>query len=221
MNNKKVLMLAVFIAMLLSLAGVTGYYMYMQAHYVRTDDARVDGAIVKISPQISGKISDMFVEEGQYVQEGATVARQVDFTLSPGANLDLAIIKSPVSGTVIKKIGNAGEVGVPGQPVVTVVDLKGLYITADVEETDLHKVKAGQFVEFTVDAFPNVNFTGQVSSLGDATVSTFSLLPTQNTGGNFTKVVQRIPVKISIKDTQGCRLLPGMNAIVKIHIKQG
>jgi multidrug resistance efflux pump len=90
-----------------------------------------------------------------------------------------------------------------------------------VEETELHKVKAGQFVEFTVDAFPNVYFTGQVSSLGDATVSTFSLLPSQNTGGNFTKVVQRIPVKISIKDFQGCRLLPGMNAIVKIHIKQG
>lgn len=219
MDKKKRIMIIVFAAMVLSLVCVTGYYWYMRSHYVRTDDARVDGTIVKISPQISGKISDMSVAEGDNITEGAIIARQVDFTLTPGANLDLSVIKSPVSGTVIKKIGNVGEVGVPGQPVVMIADLKSLYISANIEETELHKVKAGQFVEFTVDAFPGKHFTGTVTSIGEATASTFSLLPSSNTGGNFTKVVQRIPVKISVKDYQGSRLLPGMNAVVKIHVR--
>lgn len=123
------------------------------------------------------------------------------------------------SGTVIKKIGNVGEVGVPGQPVAMVADLSSLYITANIEETELYKVKPGQRVDFTIDSFPGTKFSGQVVSIGDATVSTFSLLPSQNTGGNFTKVVQRVPVKIGIKSYQGHRLLPGMNAIVRIYIK--
>ncbi len=100
-----------------------------------------------------------------------------------------------------------------------VTDLKSLYITANIEETELHKVKPGQKVDFTIDSIPGVDFSGQVISIGEATVSTFSLLPSQNTGGNFTKVVQRVPVKIGIKSYQGQRLLPGMNAIVRIYIK--
>jgi multidrug resistance efflux pump len=186
---------------------------------VDTEDARVDGTIVKVSPQITGRISEMGVAEGDQVKEGAIIARQVEFNLSQSANLDLAVIKSPISGTVIKKIGNVGEVGVPGSTLVMVADLSSLYITANIEETKLYKVKPGQSVSFTVDSIPGVRFTGQVISLGEATNSTFSLLPSQNTGGNFTKVVQRVPVKISIKNYQGQRLLPGMNAIVRINVK--
>ena len=221
MEKQKRMMLAVLVVMVLTLAGVSGYYWYMAANYVRTEDAKVDATIVNISPQMTGKIEEIFVSEGQEVREGALIARQVDFMLSPGANQDLAVMKSPINGTVIKKIGNVGEVATPGQPIAMVADLKNLFITANVEETELHKVKPGQLVEFTVDSFPGYRFTGQVASIVSATVSTFSLLPAQNTGGSFTKVVQRVPVKISIKDLQGCRLLPGMNAVVKIHIRQG
>jgi multidrug resistance efflux pump len=217
MKNKAIIY-AVLAAMILSLTGVSSYYWYKNAHYVDTEDARVEGTIVKVSPQISGKITEMNVEEGDLLKEGAIIARQVDYTLAQGANLDLSVIKSPLSGTVIKKIGNVGEVGVPGQPLVMVADLKNLYITANIEETKLNKIKAGQDVEFTIDSIPGIKFGGQVLSIGEATVSTFSLLPSQNTGGSFTKVVQRIPVKIGIKRYQGQRLLPGMNAVVRIHV---
>lgn len=219
MDKKKKIMLAVLGVMVVALVAVSGYYWYMSTHYVQTDDARVDATIVKISPQISGKITEMYVAEGDTVKTGDTVARQVDFTLSQGANLDMAVIKSPVGGTVVKKIGNVGEVGVPGQPVAMVADLNSVYLSANVEETELNKVKPGQFVDFTVDAFAGVKFQGEVISIGEATNSVFSLLPTQNTGGNYTKVVQRIPVKIAISDYMGYRMLPGMNAIVKIHLK--
>jgi multidrug resistance efflux pump len=217
--KKKAILYIVLAAMIFSLTGVTLYYWYKNSHYLDTEDARVDGTIVKISPQITGRISEMNVAEGDYVKEGAIIARQVDYQLTSGLNLDLAVIKSPIAGTVIKKIGNVGEIGAPGSPVAMVADLKSLYITANIEETKLYKVKTGQDVDFTIDSIPGVEFSGQVVSIGEATVSTFSLLPSQSTSGNFTKVVQRIPVKIGIKSYQGQRLLPGMNAIVRIYIK--
>lgn len=221
--KKKAILYVVLAAMVLTLAGVTSYYWYKSSHFVDTEDARVDGTIVKVSPQVSGKILEMSVAEGDPVKEGQIIARQADFTSTPsmsiGANPELFVVKSPISGTVIKKIGNVGEVGVPGQPIAMVADLNSLYITANIEETELYKVKVGQKVDFTIDSIPGVKFSGQVTSIGDATVSTFSLLPAQNTGGNFTKVVQRVPVKISIKNYQGRRLLPGMNAVVRIYVK--
>lgn len=218
MKNKKVLYLVLGL-MVVTLTVVTSFYWYNSSHYVDTEDARVDGTIVKVSPQISGRISEMNVAEGDSVKEGAIIARQVDYQLASGLNLDLSVVKSPITGTVIKKIGNVGEVGTPGSPLVMVADLKSLYITANIEETEIYKVKPGQDVDFTIDSIPGVKFSGQVVSIGEATVSTFSLLPAQNTSGNFTKVVQRIPVKIGIKSCQGQRLLPGMNAVVRIYIK--
>jgi len=218
MKNKKILYL-VFGLMVIIMAVVTAVYWYNNSHYVGTEDARVDGTIFKVSPQISGRISEMNVAEGDDVKQGAIIARQVDYQLTSGLNLDLAVVKSPITGTVIKKIGNVGEIGTPGSPIVMVADLKSLYITANIEENELHRVKQGQNVDFTIDSIPGVDFNGQVLSIGDATVSTFSLLPSQNTSGNFTKVIQRVPVKISIKSYQGQRLLPGMNATVRIYIK--
>lgn len=217
--KKKVILYVALAAMILTLAGIVFYYWYKNNNYVDTEDARVDGAIVKVSPQITGRIAEVSVVEGDPVKEGEIIARQVDFSLKQGDNLDLSVIRSPITGTVIKKVGNAGEIGVPGQPVAMVADLGSLYITANIEETKLYKIKVGQNVDFTIDSIPSVNFKGQVASIGEATVSMFTLLPAQSSGGSFTKVTQRIPVKITIKGYQGQRLLPGMNAVVRIHIR--
>lgn len=212
------MMTVVITLMVLSIASVTAYYWYMQAHYLESNDARVDGNITRISPQITSKINAIYVKEGDNVRVGDIIARQLDLGLAQSANIDLAVMKSPVNGTIIDKISNVGEVVSPGQPVVMVCDNASLFVTAEIQETDLRKVQVGREVEFTVDAFPTVKFTGQVVSIADASVSTFSLIPASNTGGNYTKVVQRISVKISINDYYGCRLLPGMNVVVKIHI---
>lgn len=217
-KKKKIMMLSASFVMLVIMAGVAGYYWFMQAHYVITDDARIDGRIISVSTQITGKINDIYVGEGDLVKEGQNLVRQTDLSLSSGANIDLSVIKSPITGTVIQKTGNVGEIGTPGYPIMMLADLKNLYVTAEVEETDLTKIRPKQLVEFTVDAFPGVAFTGQVISINKATVSTFSLLPSKNTGDSFTKVVQRIPVKISITDYHACQLVPGMNVTVKIHV---
>jgi len=217
--RKRTIILMVVAAMILTLAAVALFYWYQSAHYVDTEDARVDGAIVKVSPQISGRILEMYVEEGDVVKEGEIIARQDDINLPAGAGVDLAVLKSPISGTVIKKIANAGEMGVPGQAAAMVADLEDLYITANIEETEIYKVKPGQEAEFSIDGIPGVKFAGRVESIGEATLSTFSLLPAQNSSGSFTKVVQRIPVKIGITDYRGQRLLPGMNAVIRIFLK--
>lgn len=220
MRNKHKLII-VFILFILVLVGVTGYYWWENKYYVTTDDARIDNtdSIIQVSPQMEGKIVEMDAQEGDYVHQGDIIARLSDQTLGSDQNLDLTAIKAPIDGTILQKTGHVGEEGIPGSPVYYMADLKKVYVTADVQETDLNKIKHGQPVDFTVDSFPGINFRGTVDGVKDATVSTFSLLPTQNTGGTFTKVTQRVSVKILINDLQGQKLLPGMSAVVKIHVK--
>lgn len=217
MNEKrKVLIIAVLIIMAATIVGVGSYYWYQNTYYVSTEDARITGDIARVSPQISGKLLEFNVEEGQVVEKGQILGRQEMINL-PEASLETAIIKAPIKGIVLKKQGNIGEVVTPGQQLVMLVDPDDLYISANIEETRLERIKPGQDVDIVIDEYPDKKFTGRVKSIGQATAATFSLLPS-STGGNFTKVVQKIPVKILIDQT-GVKLLPGTNAAVKIHVK--
>ncbi|MGB9804655.1 HlyD family secretion protein [Desulfofundulus sp.] len=217
LKNKKAIM-AVAAVMVAALAAISFYYWYTNVHYITTEDARIDGDIYKVSPQVAGKLLEIDVDEGQTVRAGDIVARLDDTTLTPGANIDLAVVRSPVSGVVVKKVAHEGEIAAPGQPVVMVVDPSALYITANIEETHLKDVHVGQKVDITLDAIPGQKFTGHVASIGRASLSTFSLLPT-STGGSFTKVVQRVPVKIVFDRYPGNNMEVGTNARVRIHIR--
>ena len=217
--NKKKNIYIVLALMVVALLGVTLYYWYNNAYYVKTEDARVDGSVIKVSPQIAGKIKNMYVNEGDRVIMGQAIARLDDATLQPGANPDLAVVRAPEDGVIIKRLGNPGEMAVAGQQVSMMVNPYSLYITANIEETKLSKVTPGQAVDITLDAMPGEKFTGKVERIAEASLSTFSLIPVTNTSGNFTKVVQRIPVKITLDDYKGYQLPHGSNAIVKIHIR--
>lgn len=216
---KKKVFFAVLALMVLALGGISAYYWYKGYYFVITEDAYVDGTLIRVGPQVTGQLKEVYVDEGREVRAGEPLARLDDQTLAAGVSVDLTYIKSPITGTVLKRLANPGEIVAPGQAVVMVADLRQVYITANVEETDLGKVQPGQFVDFTVDSFPGVRFTGRVQQVGEATAATFSLLPTRTTSGTFTKVVQRVPVKIAIDDYQGRRLLPGLSAVVRIHVR--
>ncbi len=218
MNGKrKILIFTVLGLLVISIAAVGGYYWYENTYYVRTDDSRVSADLFKVSPQISGRLLEFNVNEGDTVSRNQVLGRQ-EMVNMPESSLDLSVIKAPVEGTVIKKSANIGETVVPGQPLAMVADLKKVYVSANVEETKLGLVKPGQKAEITVDSFPGVQFTGEVESIGQATASTFSIIPTSSSG-NFTKVIQRIPVKIRIDGPGNKALLPGMNTEVKIHVR--
>lgn len=216
--NRKIILLIILALIVAGGGGIGFYYGYKAANYVETEDARVGGDIYRVMPQVAGKLTALNVSEGDYVVADQIVGRQ-DIANLPNSMLDHAVLRAPVEGTVIKTLARVGEVVAPGQAVAMIVNKQALYVSANIEETDLNKIKVGQRVDFTIDPFPGVKFHGKVKEIGEATASTFSLLPAVNTSGNFTKVTQRIPVKISIDDQQGVPLSPGMNAVIKIHLK--
>ncbi|UQZ82711.1 putative multidrug resistance protein EmrK [Paenibacillus konkukensis] len=133
--------------------------------------------------------------------------------------LDQAALRSPIDGTVIKTMAKTGEVVSPGTTVAMIVDKTKLYVSANIEEGDLNRLKLGQTVDFTVDTFPGNTLHGKLMEIGEATASAVSLAPASGSSGNFTKVTQRIPIKISIDDQAGLAIIPGMNTTIKIRLK--
>lgn len=216
MKNKKVMIILGVLVILL--ASVWVYFDYQNKHFIVTEDAKVDATIVKVSPQVSSKITELNFEENQMVEENEIIARQSDETLAATANVDLTVIRTPISGQIIKKMASVGEMGSPSSPIALMVNPNELYITANIEEDKIELVKEGQEVHFTVDSFPKVWFKGKVESIGSASTSVASLLSTQSSGNSFIKVTQRIPVKISLSGKYEEKLLPGMNAKIKIYL---
>lgn len=133
-------------------------------------------------------------------------------------------IAAPMDGPVAKRWVLVGDVVQAGQPIYSVYDTKDLWVTANVEETNLGRIRLNVPVEIAVDSYPGRSFHGKVFQIGGYTAAEFSLIPPNNASGNFTKVTQRVPVKISIEPSSpGNRtatpLLPGMSVEVKIKVK--
>ncbi|HWJ03391.1 MAG TPA: HlyD family secretion protein [Verrucomicrobiae bacterium] len=133
-------------------------------------------------------------------------------------NLSYAEIKAPMDGTVVQVNVHTGDIIAPGQSALALVDFTKLQVTAYVLENDLQNIKANQEVKLLVDAYSGQALTGIVKEVGLATASTFNLFSAENASGNYTKVSQRIPIKISI-DPAGNHLIPGMSVTAKIKIR--
>jgi membrane fusion protein (multidrug efflux system) len=129
---------------------------------------------------------------------------------------DNSFIYAPKSGTVVRIPVHEGENLTSGQTILSIVDFDKTLVTANVEENKFSRINVGQKVDIKIDAYPGKFFNGEVIEVGGATQSTFSLLPTQNSSGNFTKVTQRLPLKINV-DKKDLLFKPGMSAAVKIH----
>ncbi|HTK32275.1 MAG TPA: HlyD family secretion protein [Candidatus Saccharimonadaceae bacterium] len=132
-----------------------------------------------------------------------------------------ATITAPASGKVSRKTVEVGQLVQAGQPLLNVVPLDDVWVVANLKETEIKDVTPGDAVEIAVDSYPGLKFQGKVESLSPATGATFSLLPPDNATGNFTKVVQRIPVRVHVDSAQDPRhpLRPGMSVTVKIKVK--
>ncbi len=129
---------------------------------------------------------------------------------------------APCNGLVGKRWLMPGDIAQPGQSIFTLISSNKLWISIFLEETKLENLHIGQDAIFTLDTYPGVTFTGKIMTLGSNTASTFSLIPANNASGNFTKVTQRVQLKISIdgttdgKKASEYRILSGMSALVKI-----
>lgn len=116
------------------------------------------------------------------------------------AELDLerTQVRAPVDGVVANRTVAQGQLLAPGQPALSIVPVGQAYVIANFKETQVEKMKPGQKVRLHVDAYPDLKVTGRVESLSPATGGTFSLIPQDTATGNFTKIVQRVPVRIAI-----------------------
>jgi len=139
------------------------------------------------------------------------------------AQLQLSYTKitAPVGGIISRKQVEVGQLVQAGQPMLTVVSDTGVWITANFKETQLVDIKVGQPVELEVDAYGGCTAAGKVESLSAATGAKFALLPPDNATGNFTKVVQRVPVRVAVE--KGCGadkpLRPGMSVVAHVDVK--
>jgi membrane fusion protein (multidrug efflux system) len=129
-------------------------------------------------------------------------------------------ITAPINGTVGKKSVRTGAFVNVGQPLLAIVPLDAVYITADYRETQLARVRPGQAVDIAVDALPGENLKGTVESLGPASGVSYSAVAPHNATGNFTKIVQRLPVRILVNRGQSmaAKLRVGMSVTPNIHV---
>jgi len=231
MKNQKIVIVVVVTLVLMIGGGIASYYWYEMSHYITTDDARISAYTANVSPIISGKITSWNVSEGEYVKAGATMGWQDTNAMATSAGVNpsalnpvgsimvsKAEISAPISGQVLKSSVRVGQLVGTGQPLAVIADTDDLFVDLNIDETEISKVKVGQLVDLKVDALPGKTFQGRVDEIGKATLSTFDILPMQSANGNFTKVTQRIPLKVRFPEINELRLLPGMSVTAKIHI---
>jgi membrane fusion protein, multidrug efflux system len=136
-------------------------------------------------------------------------------------NLEYATVKAPMKGVVSRKSVEPGQVIGPGQPLMTIIPLERVWVTANFKETQLRDMRPGQRVSIEVDAYGGREFTGRIESLAAATGARFSLIPPDNATGNFVKVVQRVPVRIALDGQQDPEQLlrPGLSVTATVYTK--
>ncbi|WP_373531279.1 HlyD family secretion protein [Vampirovibrio sp.] len=163
------------------------------------------------------------VVKAQYDAALASVQMAEDEVRQAQLNVGYTRILAPVSGKIGKKSVEVGQRVQPGELLMAVVSPE-VWVVANYKETQLSRMRPGQSVEIEVDAFPSHHFEGVVNSFSPASGAQFALLPAENATGNFTKIVQRIPVKILLKpdSVKGYEnlLVPGMSTVVSVKVSQ-
>ena len=178
---------------------------------VQSAQAAIDAAVANVAVlRAQQQEAERTLKELQTAQ--AKAERDLSFTL----------VRAPIDGVIGNRAVQVGDFVQTGTRLAAIVPLDDVYIDANFKETQLSRLKPGQPVEVSVDALPEHDFKGTVSSVSPASGSVFSLLPPDNATGNFTKIVQRLPVRIRLPaDVTAERLLrPGMSVVVSVNTKQ-
>jgi len=153
--------------------------------------------------------------------EALVKQRSAELSLAK-TQLGYTIVKAPCDGLVSKRSVDQGQFVTVGTPVCSAIDNTTLWVTANFKETQIEHIKMNQSVVVNIDAYPSLSITGKVDSYIGATGAKFSLLPPDNSTGNFVKIVQRVPIKIKLTGLtaeQRALLLPGLSAFVSVSVK--
>lgn len=138
-------------------------------------------------------------------------------------NLSYTVITAPADGYVGRRTIEEGQLVSPGQTITTLIPATQKWIVANFKETQMSKIRIGQIVQINIDAIPEKTFFGTVTSISSATGSKYSMIPTDNSSGNFVKIQQRVPVRIDfddeLSDEENQRMAAGMMCEIKVDVK--
>lgn len=295
-KKKRKLMPWILSGIVVVLAGLTWLF-YDLYHYVGTNDATIDGFYVNVSSEVLGRVTKLFVDEGDTIAKDQLICQiddtillsqkeeaeanietlknkvlfqeiyvkkieddywrgekaitehvisaqdfdhlKKDFEMAKAlllvaraelaqakkelevilARLKQTVVFSPRNGVIAKRWILSGDVINASQPIFSLYDIRDVWVIANLEETKVAHVKIGDPVDIHVDAYRGHTFHGKVFAILGAAASQFSLIPQDNATGNYTKVEQRIPIKISIESEPSLYLFPGMSVEVKIRVR--
>jgi multidrug resistance efflux pump len=205
----KTMVIAAVIVILLAGLGIAGYFIYEGYFYYQTDNAKVDTMIYQLTASASGRLARMYVSQGDEVKAGQVLAQ-----VEKGP-----YVRSPVDGTVTDVKMQKGDYVTASDVILVVAKTSDMYITANVEETNIVKIHTGQSVSVSLDAYGR-SFTGYVEEVNSVTSTRLAGSATSfTTSGTYTKVTQLIPIKIKLLDNVDLADIIGTNATVKIRIK--
>ena len=158
----------------------------------------------------------------QQVEAQRVAAEQQTSVEKAERDLSFTEIRAPVDGVVGNKAVEVGTFLQPGARLAAIVPLHSVHVDANFKETQLAELKPGQKVHLEVDAFPNADIPGTVESVSPASGAVFSLLPPENATGNFTKIVQRVPVRIAVSEDAARKgmLRPGLSVVVSVDVRE-
>jgi membrane fusion protein (multidrug efflux system) len=198
-----------------------GYGTVQRAQQAQADIREKDAMQQHDIAVVAAAEKQIGVFEAQLAQANATLAQQQAIEHQAELNLSYTAIKAPVDGTVGVRTLRVGEYVQAGTQLMAVVPLQAVYIVANYKETQLTNVRPGQPATIDVDTFPGAKIHGHVDSLAPASGQEFALLPPDNATGNFTKIVQRIPLKIVVDEDDPLvgKLRPGMSVEPTIDTK--
>ncbi|WP_315743788.1 HlyD family secretion protein [Bradyrhizobium sp. SZCCHNR1075] len=195
------------------------------AVFEQSEAARAQGvAAVKAAVAAYDAARDnVEVTKAQQVEAQAQLAELKTSLAKAERDLDFATVRAPVDGTFSNRLVNTGDFVAVGQRLGNVVPLEDVYIDANFKETQLRRIRPGQPVTIKVDAYGSRKFKGSVDSISPAAGSVFTLLPPDNATGNFTKIVQRLPVRIRVPKAVARQnlLRAGMSVYVTVDSTDG
>ena len=197
----------------------TGYGSVQNAQAAQSKNAGADAAIARDKANLVSALKQVDLLKAEVAQAVAASARAVALQQQAELNLSYTTITAPIDGVVGNRTLRTGQFVQAGTQLMSLVPASGAYIIANYKETQLTDVHQGQKVDVAVDMFPGKVVHGHVDSLAPASGQEFALLPPDNATGNFTKVVQRIPVKIALDGGAPIELRPGMSVIPSIETK--
>jgi membrane fusion protein (multidrug efflux system) len=195
----------------------TGYGSVQNAQAAQSKNAGAEAAIQRDQANLVSALKQVDLIKAELAQAVAASARASAQQRQAELNLGYTTITAPIDGVVGNRTLRTGQFVQAGTQLMSLVPASGAYIVANFKETQLTHVHEGQQVDVEVDMFPGRIVHGHVDSLAPASGQEFALLPPDNATGNFTKVVQRIPVKIALEGGAPIELRPGMSVIPTIE----